>query len=84
MSIKNVKQSPSYPFMTKKAADCMVDCIDRMIEKLSKMEHVEYFEPYEDGMEVETSGFNDDTCFREQFLQAVEDEVRYATRRYSE
>ena len=80
MSIKQVKQSPSYPFLTKRAADVLVNSIDQMIKKLCSMEHVEYFEG-DDG-EHTTCKFSHDTEFRDSFILAIEDEIDLAMRKH--
>ena len=83
MSIKNVKQSPSYDFLTKRAADCIISSIDRMVEKLSKMEHVEYMEKCGEFDEDITCKLNLDSGFITQLHDMVTDEFADALRKYS-
>ena len=77
MSVKNVKQSPSYPFMTKRAADCMADSIEKMVQKLCRMDHVEYI------CEDKTLPMNYEDNFRDLFVEALETELESAVRKFA-
>lgn len=75
-----VKQSPSYPFLTKKAASIIEKSISNMIEKLSKLEHVEFLEGVGHNGEDSTLPLNSDT--ESQLIDAVDEEIRLNLRRY--
>lgn len=75
-----IEQSKNYEFLTIAAEKIIQESIKSMFEKLSKLQHVEYIDLNEDG--IETCKLNSDTAFREDFYNAIEEEISINFRNY--